>query len=194
MTAIQYTIRDHVKQRNLIWKMHKLGKLEFKDIGRRLGLSEATIHKYYREVSRWRSDYNKWQNLDSLAQLNIPVAAFRKITRCQGQYYISDLKNLNKLELYATLGSFISDKYIEQIIDAIKIKYPNSKVDSIPEDSICNLNLSSAVMKIMVCYDILTISKLQEMSDEELLSLNKLGLCGLQEIKTCLNSYQERRN
>lgn len=194
MTAIEYTIRDHVKQRNLIWKMHKLGKLEFKDIGRKLGLSESTVHKYYSEVSRWRSDYNKWQNLDSLAQLNIPVSAFRKITRCQGQYYISDFKDLNKIELYAILGNFLSDKYIEQIIGAIKIKYPNSKVDTLPEDSIYNLNLSSPVMKIMICYDILTISKLKKMTDDELLSLNKLGPCRLEEIKRCISSYQERRN
>lgn len=194
MAPIQYTVRDHVKQRNLIWKMHKLGKLEFKDIGNKLGFSELTVHKYYNEVLRSRSDYNKWQNPDSLAQLNISVSAFRKITRCRGQYYISDLKDLNKLELYTLFGGFLSDRYIEQIIDAIKIRYPASKVDIIPKDSIYNLNLSSAVMKIMVCYDILTISKLERMSDDELLSLNRLGPFGLQEIKKCLNLYQEKEN
>lgn len=194
MTAIEYTIRDHVKQRNLIWKMHKLGKLEFKDIGRKLGLSESTIHKYYDEVSRSRSDYNKWQNPDSLAQLNIPVSAFRKIARCQGQHYISELKDLNRIELYTLFGSFISDKYIEQIVDAIKNKYPSSKVDNIPEDSIYNLNLSRPVMKVLVYYDILTISKLKRMSDDELLSLNKFGPFRLQEIKRCLDSYQQKEN
>lgn len=187
--CLDSTIADSVKRHNLIYKLHRFGNLTFDEISRRLKLGRSTVYRYYSNSVIYRPQYNRWQHPDSIGQLDLRLQVFNNLIKCRKYDFISQLASLNKEELLKSIGIRMPTNQIDELIEAVKLKYPDSNIDKFPQDSLYNLSLPIRAREGLNRLNITTISALSDLSFDELLAVPGVGVHTAKDIQNCIDEY-----